>query len=173
MPRVHFVQSARKARPEIGLEVGGSYYYWSFRYGGTHRSVNYPRPSQLTQAKYAPLLDFEHDRPEHEYAEDEAASTLVAAAEDMIAYLENYRDQAEEIAAEYEEAAEHFGGQGEHQERADTLQDWVSQLEDAVSELERAKEALSEDAAAEESVERREELCAALSAAGELAGPEL
>ena len=36
MPRVHFVKKARKDYPSTGIQKGDSYYWWQFRYGGTH-----------------------------------------------------------------------------------------------------------------------------------------
>ena len=36
----------------IWCPKGETYYTWKFRYGGTHRSRNRPRPSQLTQSEF-------------------------------------------------------------------------------------------------------------------------
>ena len=50
MPKVHHVKKAQKARPAYGIEVGDSYYHWTFNYGRLHCSKTYPKQSQLTQA---------------------------------------------------------------------------------------------------------------------------
>jgi len=50
MPRVNFVQKARKDNPVA--KAGESYYWWKFRYGGKHYSLTRPRESQLTQSEF-------------------------------------------------------------------------------------------------------------------------
>jgi len=41
-------QRARKDYPAQGIKKGDSYWKWSFRFGGTFKSLTKPQPSQLT-----------------------------------------------------------------------------------------------------------------------------
>ena len=72
MPRVKHVQSARKAIPSAGIEVGDSYYWWKFRYGGKRVSKTYPKRSQLTQSLWSSV-----------YAAQEELEEAKANADDL------------------------------------------------------------------------------------------
>lgn len=52
MARVHTVAKARKAIPDSGVQVGDTYYWWKFRFGGRRISKTYPKRSQLTQSVF-------------------------------------------------------------------------------------------------------------------------
>jgi len=122
MPRVHHVKKARKDNP--AAKKGEPYYWWKFRYGGKRFSATRPRPSQLTQSKWAMVLEAQ------EAVED--AESL----DDLRSALESASETCGDCASEYEEAAEHFGGQGENQERADHLMDLQGQIDELVYKLE-------------------------------------
>ena len=66
MARAKFVKKARKARPEHGIEVGDSYYYWAFMQGGRggpkHYSKTRPTRSQLTQSDFLSQIYEMEDR---------------------------------------------------------------------------------------------------------------
>lgn len=89
MPRVYKVESARKPRPELGIAVGDTYYYWKRRKGPLQMSKTYPKRSQLTGSAFlASIYDIE-DR----LAALTADETLKDEVESIVQEL---RDLAEE-----------------------------------------------------------------------------
>jgi len=62
MPRVHFVEKARKDNPIC--KKGESYYHWKFRHGPKKYSKIKPRPSQLTQSVFLSTVYDINDRIE-------------------------------------------------------------------------------------------------------------
>lgn len=95
MPRVHRLTAA-KDYPDIGVAKGGTYFKWKKRHGPTQRSATYPRPSQLSNAKYAVIEDeIESARRTIEGTDD---------AEEMKSALQSVADVAREVASEYEES---------------------------------------------------------------------
>ena len=56
MPRLNHVKRARKARPEYGIEIGDSYYWWQFAFRPPQYSKERPSRSQLTQSSYLAAL---------------------------------------------------------------------------------------------------------------------
>lgn len=133
MPRVH-CQRAAKDYPHAGIKKGDTYYKWSFRYGGTHMSKTYPRPSQLTQSKYGEIYAAQEE------AQDSLAGlgpeSTVAEAKEFQTLVEAVAEKAQEVADEYAEAAEQFGGGGPNQEHADACESTVSNFESAASDIE-------------------------------------
>jgi hypothetical protein len=129
VPKVHFVQKAAKDHPEIGVAKGESYYHWSFRYGGMHKSKTKPRPSQLTQSKLSSV-----------YAANEALEDAVDACDnpgDLPDALRECADEVRSVADEYSDAAEAMGAAGEqHTDSADQLNDYADELESAADEIE-------------------------------------
>lgn len=135
MPRVHS-QVANKDYPQSGIKKGDTYYKWAFRYGGAHKSLRYPRPSQLTQSKmsaaYAAgetLEDVVDDT-----TSDRAA--IIAAADEAIEGLEGVRD-------EYQDSLDNMPNQdnpiGEGiQETIESLDEWIANIESAKGEIESA-----------------------------------
>lgn len=128
MPRVKS-QKAKKDYPEQGIQKGDTYYKWSFRYGGTHKSKTYPRPSQLTQSKYSTV-----------YAALESVQDMLSqdgmTIEDVVCAAGAAADEIREVASEYEEADEQMGGhQGANSERAQACEECADELESAVSEF--------------------------------------
>lgn len=126
MPRVKS-QKANKDYPDQGIAKGDTYYKWSFRYGGTHKSLTYPRPSQLTQSKLSDPL------AQVEAVEDMLNERDTTPAECSLAIGEA-ADAATATAEEYREAAEPFGGEGEHAERADACDEWAQALQQLADE---------------------------------------
>jgi hypothetical protein len=91
MPKVHTVQHARKDYPDAGIKKGDTYYWWEFRFGGLHRSKNYPKPSQLTQSEFLSAVYDLNDR---------------ISAMDNSMSLEDIRSEVEGIAEEFRSRAE-------------------------------------------------------------------
>lgn len=133
MPRVSS-QKAAKDYPEIGIKKGETYYKWSFRYGGTHKSGKHPRASQLTQSKYSAV-----------YAALEAVEDVCADAtsvlQDIVDALSDAANTIHEVAEEYNEADEAMGGnQGVNYERAEACEECATELETVESEYDRLDE---------------------------------
>lgn len=133
--KVTFVKSARKANPKFGIEVGDSYYWWEFRFGGKFCSKTPPRRSQLTQSKLSAA-----------YEAEEVLQDNIAAAtcpEDIKSALEDCAQAVRDVASEYEDSLSNMPeglqegstGQG-MQEKIDELESWADDLESAASEVE-------------------------------------
>lgn len=122
MPRVHRVERARKPIPSAGIEVGDSYFWWKFRYGGRRVSKKRPKPSQLTQSKLAEVYEAQ------EVSEEEIAG--FDDLEEIARSVQSVGEVARQVSEEYAEAAEIFGGQGENAERAELLEGWADELDE-------------------------------------------
>lgn len=120
MPRVQ-TQKARKDYPEQGIKKGDTYYSWKFRYGGEYKSKTPPKPSQLTQSKWAAVYAAREMIEEW----DERSS-----ADDLATLISDAAGTVDECASEYEESAEAMGGAGEQ------MREWAEQLQSLSSELE-------------------------------------
>lgn len=130
MPRVNFVKSARKARPECGVEVGDSYYHWSHRtsYGGIKRcSKMRPGPAQLTRSEFWGQA----------YGlQDEIASESPETAEELVSAREGWVDQIRSLGEEQDEKLNNMP-QGLQEsdtgyllgERRDACGEWADALE--------------------------------------------
>lgn len=123
MPRVE-KQKAAKDYPDQGIQKGDTYFKWSFRYGGTHKSKTYPRPSQLTQSKHSTV-----------YAALEIVQDLCADAqatiEDIVEALSSGAEDVRGVGEEYMEADEAMGGnQGVNCERSEACEDLAGQMEE-------------------------------------------
>lgn len=129
MPRVR-QKRANKDYPESGIKKGDTYYTWSFRYGGTYKSLKRPRPSQLTQSKWSAV-----------YAAQEAIEDCDRNDKDSVHdAIEQAASDVRDVASEYNDAAEAMGGAGEqNQERAGHLEELADELDriaDEVDEVE-------------------------------------
>jgi len=144
MPRV-YTQKAGKDYPAQGIKKGDTYYRWEFRYGGLHRSLSYPRPSQLTQSKWSQVLAAQ------ERIEDADGDSL----EEVNSAIEDAISEVETVTGEYRDADDAMGGHGGiNAERADHLDGLQGELEDIKSRL----EALEEEPGEEEPDESPEDL---------------
>ncbi len=128
MPRV-FEQKAGKDYPDQGIKKGDTYYKWSFRYGGTHKSLKRPRPSQLTQSKHSTV-----------YACLENIEDMVADSEctlaDFVDCLESSADDVRGVGEEYTEADEAMGGhQGVNSERAEACEELSERMQELAQEF--------------------------------------
>lgn len=132
MPRVHS-QVARKDYPQQGIKKGDTYYKWSFRYGGEHKSKNPPRPSQLTQSKMSEAL-----------AAGEALEDSITGAtcpQDIVDAIADAVSSIQSVAEEYRDSASNMAVQGgavydECEEKADGLENWANDLEGSSNNIE-------------------------------------
>jgi polyhydroxyalkanoate synthesis regulator phasin len=128
MAHVHIVKSARKDYPDSGIKKGETYYWWEFRYGGTHRSKTQPKPSQLTQSEFLSAA----------YGLNEQIEALIVA-DSMDALKSEVEPLVDEIRQLGEEQSDKLsnmpdslqeGPTGELlQNRADACEEWASNLE--------------------------------------------
>lgn len=159
MPRVH-TQKARKDIYQIGKRVlantksgtkidrsqpkdendkvlipaGSTYYKWSFRNGGTHRSLSYPSPSQLTQSVfYQPLYSMIEDFQSNHGTDKES---ILESLESLISEAETLRDEQEEKRDNMPESLQESPTGELLQERFDAIEEWISDLEDFKTEIE-------------------------------------
>ncbi|HUW14874.1 MAG TPA: hypothetical protein VM537_34460 [Anaerolineae bacterium] len=127
MPRVTRVEKARKDYPEAGISKGDTYYHWSFRYGGKHRSKDRPRPSQLTQSKlsgaYAAQESIEDLSGETDI--DTIRSVVESAISEIQEVAEEYRDSADTIRETFSESPT----ADECEEKAEALESYAEELE--------------------------------------------
>src|SRR5215471_803723 len=125
MPRVTHVKAARKAIPHAGIEVGQSYYWWAFRFGGKRYSKTYPEPQQLTQSEYQIAL--------YDISDDIAGLSADSSLPDDVADIaERYRELAQECQDKLDNMPEGLqqGATGE------LLQERIDACESAADEFE-------------------------------------
>lgn len=122
MARAKFVKKARRAVPEAGIEVGDSYYWWKFRFGGKHFSKTPPKPSQLTQSTYYSTI---YELQEREFDREDPGSFI----EDIKSELESLKDEIEGNLQNMPDGLQQ-GDTGQLlQERIDTLDQAITDLE--------------------------------------------
>lgn len=132
MPRVH-TKKARKDYPSEGIKKGDTYFSWSFRYGGKHKSLTPPRPSQLTQSKMSAALaaaEGLEDSIKSATTPQDLVDALNQAAEEIKAVAEDYEDSLGNMPTQEGEIAEAM------QEKIDGLTEWGDQLESDASDVE-------------------------------------
>lgn len=129
MPKVHFVKSARKPIPRAGIEVGDSYYWWKFRYGGKQVSKTPPKRSQLTQSSFlAQLYDLE-DGIEEQLQGASDQDELRSMVEDIAAEIQNLCEEARDSLEAMPEQLQD-GDTGELlQSRIDACEEWADEVE--------------------------------------------
>lgn len=131
MPRVTFVKSARKPRPEIGVEIGDSYYWWKFMRGPRMNSKTPPRPSQLTRSEFmGPYLEI------FEAIEDMEPGDLEDGLPQAVSDLESLRDETQDKLDNMPEGLQE-GDTGQlMQERIEAVEAAIDTLGDLVSRAE-------------------------------------
>ena len=128
MPRVHHVKKARKARPQYGIEVGDSYYHWTFgnfnRPGTQVCSKTPPKPSQLTRSEYLRTV----------YSIQESMEQLTIEGFDL-AVMDEFAVEVEQLAPETQDKFENMpeglqqGDTGQLlEERAENMYTWANAL---------------------------------------------
>jgi hypothetical protein len=125
MAKATFVKAARKAVPSAGIEVGDSYWWWKFRYGGKHYSKTRPKQSQLTRSEfYGQIYSIQE-----EIEELQPTDELQSQVEDIANRL---RDLGEEQSSKRDNMPDSLqdSATGELlQERADACENAASELE--------------------------------------------
>jgi hypothetical protein len=125
MPKVTFVKSARKANPVA--EVGQSYYWWKFRFGGKRYSKKMPRPSQLTQSEYLSTLRSLIEQVEdHNVGDPEAFEEL---RDEIVSAVTDLREQAQDSLDNMPESLQASPTGELLQERIDALESAESDIE--------------------------------------------
>lgn len=147
MARAHFVKRARKAIPSAGVEIGDSYYWWKFRYGGKHVSKTPPRASQLTGS----------DKLSRAYAAAEALEDITvdedSTLDDLKEQVQQVADDVNEIAEEYRENRDNMpeglqeGDVGQQmEENAESLESWASDIEQCLDSVDEDEEGWQDEA---------------------------
>lgn len=135
MPRVTFVNKARKDIPESGIKRGDSYFWWKFRFGSKHVSKTKPKPSQLTQSEYlGSMYSLQEDLEANSGSDD--FSSLVSALEDAIAGVEEQKDSCEDKRSNMPDHLQDCGTGELLQNRVDACESLIGELEDAKSTIE-------------------------------------
>jgi len=128
MPKVYFVKKARKDYPNNGILKGDSYYHWTFRFGGTHRSKVRPKPSQLTQSEFlSEVYSIQEELEEitTEWDIEDIRSTIEEKAERLRELGEEQQEKHDNMPEnlEYSPVAELLGERAENCEQmADDLE---------------------------------------------------
>lgn len=123
MPRVHFVAKARKDNSAV--KAGEPYYWWKFRYGGKRLSASPPKPSQLTQSKWAGVYEAREELEALDFS-----STSVEEVRDA---LSSAADRVEEVRDEYQESLDAMPAQEGHV--AEGIQERIDHLDALADEL--------------------------------------
>lgn len=133
MPRVHRVESARKAKPEHGIEVGKPYYWWKTRMtigksyvGRIHYSLTPPKQSQVTSNAFQSALLAVQEQFDAGFDTPDAAESQIESAKDE---LESLKDEQEDKLNNMPEGLQQ-GSSGELlQERIDGLDSLIQELD--------------------------------------------
>lgn len=134
MAHAVFVKNARKARPEHGISIGDSYYWWSFRNvsgGGSGRffSKTQPKRSQLTRSEFYSTL----------YTLEDQASELKAEGYESVGDFEgdatNIRDELEQLKSDTEEKLEAMPDGLKEGDTGQLLQERIDNVEQLISEF--------------------------------------
>jgi len=145
MPRVTYVQSARKDNPAV--KAGEPYYWWKFRHGGKRYSKIRPRPSQLTQSAYLSGI-----RSLVERVEDFDSADYEGFADfrdEIVADLQELRDQCQDSLDNMPESLQYSPTGEMLQERIDACDSAESDIEGLDVDLYDENDYEDEDEAAE------------------------
>lgn len=102
------------------------YFMWSFRYGGTHRSLVRPKPSQLTQSDFLQRV----------YTWDENPIDCEQNWEDVQAAIQERIEEIQELRDETEEKLYNMPEQLQYAPTGEMLQSRMDSLEEMISEYE-------------------------------------
>lgn len=125
MPRVHFVKKARKDNP--ACKAGESYYWWKFRFGGTHYSKEAPKASQLTQSDFLSRAYELNERIED--LQPGSVDDLISEVEDISNEFQNLGDECQDKLGAMPEQLQESSDAGQLlQERIDACEGLVNDL---------------------------------------------
>lgn len=125
MPRVHYVQKARKDNPAV--KAGEPYYWWKFRHGGKRYSKTRPRPSQLTQSPYYGAV-----RSLVERIEDETPNDW----DDFESLRDEIKDEIEALGQECQDNLDNMPDSLQYSPTGELLQERIDACDNAVMEIE-------------------------------------
>jgi predicted nucleic acid-binding Zn-ribbon protein len=123
MAHAELIQHAAKDYPECGIKKGESYYKWSFRFGGVHRSKTRPKPSQLTQSDFLSRL-----YQAQEFFEDLKADAYETVA-DFNAEVENVKSDLEALSSDTQEKLDNMPEGLQQGDTGQLLENRVSEVE--------------------------------------------
>jgi len=139
MPRVTHVMKARKANPHFGIEVGDSYYWWKFRYGGKRVSKTYPKQSQLTQSEYLGRLYAFNEEYESRVQWNESTVTTKEDVEwwesEVDELKQEFYDLAEELQTDTQDKLDNMPEQLQYAPTGELLQERIDQMDEMMSNL--------------------------------------
>lgn len=147
--KVHHVKKARKAIPNQNIEVGDSYYWWKFRYGGKCVSKTQPKPSQLTQSSF--LVQVYEIQEEIEQMTPESQEDLQVQKDEIVDKLQSLRDECDENLMNMPDHLQDSSNSGQ------LLQERIEGLDDVISEFENIELDIDEEEIRKEVIDELEE----------------
>jgi len=129
MAEAVFVNKARKARPEQGIEIGDSYYWWKFRFGPTHFSKIQPRPSSLTQSEFLSGYYSIQEQLEDSLKIESTSDDYQPLCENLMQQMEDLRDLSEDRLDDMPVSLRQGDTGRQLQDRALGMDDWRDVVE--------------------------------------------
>ncbi len=133
MARLHHVKKARKARPEHGIEIGDSFYWWANKtgpYSSIKRfSKTVPRPSQMTMSAFLSQQLGLGERLADDLTTNMSFEELTNERDDVVSEIESLGEEQSEKRDNMPEGLQE-GPTGELLENRSTeCESWASELE--------------------------------------------
>jgi hypothetical protein len=141
MPRVTHVKKARKAIPSAGIEIGDSYYWWKFGFGGKRISKTYPKQSQLTQSEFLSTLYDLQERLDEVTMESEFEEFKQTLMDD----IQTLRDETEEKLNNMPDQLQQADTGQLLQDRIDALDQWIGDIDNVETEIDEDEFEASEE----------------------------
>lgn len=125
----------RDENDTILIPAGSTYYKWTFRYGGTKRSLAYPKPSQLTQSAFLQTV--------YSWSENELATESLS---DVKPFIEIRKEEVDQLREETQNSLDNMPDSLQYSPTGELLQERIDALDKMYSELENIEvEEKSED----------------------------
>lgn len=128
MPRVHFVEKARKDNPVC--KKGESYFWWKNRNGPKKYSLKRPRPSQTTTSGHLANIYAAQEAVE-DVGIDPTVGNLAASIETAKDAIEAAASTFREEAEEYNQSAENIREYFQYSEKADEIEEKAMACDEA------------------------------------------
>lgn len=130
MPKVIKVEKARKDYLDQGIKKGESYYKWSFNFGPTMKSKEYPKRSQLTRSDFLGQLYDMEDTLEERFVGCTDEDTIQTELDSLKDDIQNLLDETQERLDNMPEQLQESSPAGETlRERIEALENWISDLD--------------------------------------------
>lgn len=134
MPRVHFVEKARKDNPVA--KKGESYYWWQFRFGGKRYSKTRPKPSQLTQSDFlSQAYEIQERIAEMSPLDFEDIGDIECLIEEIVGDIENLGSEQEDKLSNMPDQLQDSDTGQLLQERIEAMENWASELQEVVGRI--------------------------------------